>query len=314
MRYLISALVFVIFISVYSSETVKAERNVRSLEYENFSPAPSAFDVLLRQCAITAETNIQNVSGKSSEKLGRKDEAPKIDVNPFKRRNFMGLKTFLFRYFIMPIKRTLAFLFEEVDHDTHFVMKKGIKDNEKSEKTYKCLPTNHSSVTVNFIPEGDLVIQMNETSARCGFVLFYTPYCRFSMDMMPSYKALARIFPPLNLFAVKINSYSSSCIQFGAVGTPTVMFYHNSRPVRKMPPLMRNISSMAEYVANITDLEAASKVEVVEADLEGVELLSSFDWVLCFSVLFIAGSACYNLLNTEVGQTFLAKFITRTTD
>ena len=226
----------------------------------------------------------------------------------------MGLKTFLLRYFIMPIKRTLAFLFEEVDHDTHFVMKKGLKDNEKAEKTYKCLPTNHSSATVNFIPEGELVSQMNDTTALCGFVLFYTPYCRFSIEMLPAYKALPRIFPSLNLYAVKINSYSSSCIQFGAVGTPTVMFYHNSRPVRKMPPPLRNISVMAEYVVNITDLEPIGKVEVLDSDHEGVELMYSFDWVLLFSVVFLSGSACYNILNTEVGRAFIGKFIKVKTD
>ena len=271
---------------------------------KDFCPVPSFMEFLLGKTDLISETDHSDAESETSEK-----EIPE-PINYFKKRNLIGLKKILIRYFIVPIRRTLAFLFEEVDQDTHFVMKKGIKESEKTEKTYKCLPTNHSSATVNFIPEGDLVTEMNHTTARCGLVLFYTPYCRFSIEMLPAYKALARIFPSLEMFAVKINSYSSSSIQFGAVGTPTVMFFHNSRPVRKlMPSPLNNITVMAEHVVNITDLEPIEKIEILECDHEGVELMHSFDWVLLFSVVFLAGSACYNFFNTEVGKKFVGKFI-----
>ena len=231
-------------------------------EYLGTSPVPDPLEVLLGRRS-------ERVQCRSDKRDGQEDEEEDTsrETGIHKRKGIVGLKTILLRYFIMPAKRTLAFLFEEVDQDTHFVMKKSgaAGTSGKVEKKYACLATNHSSASVRFIPEGDLMEEMNRSSS-CGFVLFYTPYCRFSMELLPSYQALARLFPRLNLLAVMINSYSSSCIQFGAVGTPTVMLFHDSRPIRKMPGHVRNITAMSEYVVNITDLEPVGAIELQESD------------------------------------------------
>lgn len=264
-------------------------------------PVPPALDRLLnnKSPATHEVPPTESQTSSSSETANSRGILPK-------KRNFIGLQTLIFKYFYMPVKRTLAFLFEEVDNDSHFVMKKGLKDSEQVKK-YKCLPTNETSTTVSYVPESSLMKELNKTTG-CGLVLFYSPYCRFSVNILPAYKAVARVFPQLSVIAVKITSYSSSCIQFGAVGTPTVMFFFNSRPLQKMPVTLTNITSMAGYVANVTDLTPASPLELLESDHEGVELLHSFDWVLLFSVLFLSGSTCYNILSTQAGKRLLERF------
>ena len=291
-------------ISELSSETNPNELNSNELDTNKINsyecPVPSALDQLLNnKSPVTHEIPpTQSQTSHSSQNDNTRGILPK-------KRNFIGLQTLIFKYFYMPVKRTLAFLFEEVDNDSHFVMKKGLKDSEQVKK-YKCLPTNETSTTVNYVPESSLMKELNKTTG-CGLVLFYSPYCRFSVNILPAYKALARVFPQLSVIAVKI-TYSSSCIQFGAVGTPTVMFFFNSRPIQKMPVTLTNITSMAGYVVNVTDLSPSSPLELMESDHEGVELLHSFDWVLLFSVLFLSGSTCYNILSTQAGKRLLERF------
>ena len=154
----------------------------------------------------------------------------------------------------MPIKETITFLFEEAEQDTHYVMKKNDENQpaRKLEKVYDC--KNKTEYTpLKYIPEHELLSEMNN-SVGCGAVLFYKPSCRFSIELLPVYKALSRIFPQLTLFAVHINSYSSSCLQFGAVGTPTVMFYHNTKHIKTMPAHIKNITSLVQYITNITGI------------------------------------------------------------
>lgn len=263
-------------------------------------PAPAPLDHILgKTCFVTHES-----SSSTSADSARDTSQNTLGVP--KKRNFIGLQTLLFKYFYMPVKRTIAFLFEEVDNDTHFVMKKGLKDTDQVKK-YKCLPTNESSSEVSYVPESNLIKEMNKTNG-CGLVLFYSPYCRFSINILPAYKALARIFPQLSVLAVKITSYSSSCIQFGAVGTPTIMLFYSSRPIQKMPVTLTNITAMAGYVVNVTDLTPSSSLQLIDSDTEGVELLQSFDWVLLFSVLFLSGSTVCNILSTQAGKRLLQRF------
>ena len=283
----------------HSTEDTDSHQQVESQELQ--CPAPNPLDILLGDKCLVGEEDAESESTTVSDS----DKNRGILGTP-KKRNFIGLQTLIFKYFYMPVKRTLAFLFEEVDNDTHFVMKKGLKDSEQVKK-YKCLPCNESSSTVDYVLESALIKEMNKTTG-CGLVLFYSPYCRFSVNILPAYKGLARVFPQLAVLAVKITPYSSSCIQFGAVGTPTVMLFFNSRPIQKMPVTLTNITAMAGYVVNITDLTPSYPLELQESDHEGVELLHSFDWVLLFSVLFLSGSTCYNVFSTAAGKRLLQKF------
>ena len=295
-------ILIVLFICIVLSEDIHAPTDTDRNEAAGLAqecPVPDPLDVLLLR--KSESTKHEPAAEAESTKVVETDSNRVV-----RKRNFIGLQTLILKYFYMPVKRTLAFLFEEVDNDTHFVMKKGLKDSEQVKK-YKCLPCNESSSIVSYVPESSLMKEMNKTSG-CGLVLFYSPYCRFSINILPPYKALARVFPQLAVLAVKITSYSSSCIQFGAVGTPTVMLFFNSRPIQKMPVTLTNITAMAGYIANITDLTPSFPLELNESDYEGVELLHSFDWVLLFSVLFLSGSTCYNILSTQAGKRLLEKF------
>lgn len=48
----------------------------------------------------------------------------------------------------------------------------------------------------------------NNTEGDCVLVLFFVPYCRFCAAMAPSFNALARVYPQLNIIAVDAAQFS----------------------------------------------------------------------------------------------------------
>jgi len=229
------------------------------------------------------------------------------NTRPPSKKRIYGLKTILLKYFILPIKKTLTFLFKE-DSDTHYVMKKNDgskRSNSKEEKVYNCPVSNvTTNSSISYIIEDDLISNMN-LSGGCGAVLFYSMYCPFSVALIPHYRALTRVYPSLKLFAVEINAYSSSCLQFGAVGTPTVVLFLNSRPVKKVPGTSRNITSIAGFISNITDLKPLAPLELTPEDEEGVVVKEQQDYMLLTSLLFLLTSALYHLSKTRAGTAAL---------
>lgn len=84
---------------------------------------------------------------------------------------------------------------------------------------------------------GLLHIEPNVTTRQvpgnCLAVLFYSPSCPFSCMAAPHFNALPRFFPDLKMVAVDAMKHRSINAQFGIVGTPTLMLFHNGRPAAK---------------------------------------------------------------------------------
>lgn len=49
----------------------------------------------------------------------------------------------------------------------------------------------------------------------------------------PHFNALPRFFPDLKMVAIDVIKHRSMNAQFGIVGTPTLMLFHNGRPAAK---------------------------------------------------------------------------------
>lgn len=107
------------------------------------------------------------------------------------------------------------------------------------------------------------------TSADCTLVLFYARYCPFSSMAAPHFNALPRAFPDIKLAAVDAMKHHSFNTQYGIVGVPTLMLFHNGRPAAKFNDSEYNLEAFAKFVTKYTGLQPHDKLYVTSADFGG---------------------------------------------
>ncbi|EAT41066.1 AAEL007247-PA [Aedes aegypti] len=93
------------------------------------------------------------------------------------------------------------------------------------------------------------------TAGNCVVMLFYTKTCIHSAYMAPHYNALARHFPDLKVTAIDAFNFHSLNTEFGIVGLPTIMFFHQGRPLVKFNGTEINIDTLAKFVTNHSGIE-----------------------------------------------------------
>ena len=76
-------------------------------------------------------------------------------------------------------------------------------------------------------------ITSRQSPGNCVVVLFYSVSCPFSSLAAPHFNALPKYFPDIKMAAIDAMKYRSVNAQFGIVGTPTMMLFHNGRPTAK---------------------------------------------------------------------------------
>lgn len=89
--------------------------------------------------------------------------------------------------------------------------------SESVEAKVKCAPRNlsddedpgvklvNSSVLLDL-----LTVETNSSQHECYLVLFYFPWCSFSLKAAPHYNALARVYPQLHFLAVDAYTHNRS--------------------------------------------------------------------------------------------------------
>ncbi|GLH07881.1 hypothetical protein R5R35_000697 [Gryllus longicercus] len=107
------------------------------------------------------------------------------------------------------------------------------------------------------------------TNADCALVLFYARYCPFSSMAAPHFNALPRAFPDIKLAAVDAMKYHSFNTQYGIVGVPTLMLFHNGRPAAKFNDSEYNLEAFAKFITKYTGLQPHDKLYVTSADFGG---------------------------------------------
>ncbi|XP_065500160.1 thioredoxin domain-containing protein 15 [Caloenas nicobarica] len=148
----------------------------------------------------------------------------------------------------------------------------------------------------------DLMEFLNPNSSDCTLVLFYTPWCRFSASLAPHFNSLPRAFPTLRFLALDASQHSSLSTRFGTVAVPNILLFQGAKPMARFNHTERTLETLKDFIFNQTGIEAKSDVAVTEEDWEGPlpsVLTKGIDWLLLFSVLFLASFVMYATVRTE---------------
>uniref|UniRef100_A0A8C3PYR9 Thioredoxin domain containing 15 n=1 Tax=Chrysolophus pictus TaxID=9089 RepID=A0A8C3PYR9_CHRPC len=148
----------------------------------------------------------------------------------------------------------------------------------------------------------DLMEFLNPNSSDCTLVLFYTPWCRFSVSLAPHFNSLPRAFPILRFLALDASQHSSLSTRFGTVAVPNILLFQGAKPMARFNHTDRTLETLKDFIFNQTGIEAKNDVTVTEEDWKGPlpsVLTKGVDWLLVFSVLFLASFIMYATIRTE---------------
>ncbi|XP_025919072.1 thioredoxin domain-containing protein 15 [Apteryx rowi] len=148
----------------------------------------------------------------------------------------------------------------------------------------------------------DLMEFLNPNSSDCTLVLFYTPWCRFSASLAPHFNSLPRAFPTLRFLALDASQHSSLSTRFGTVAVPNILLFQGAKPMARFNHTDRTLETLKDFIFNQTGIEAKNDVAVTEEDWEGPlpsVLTKGIDWLLLFSLLFLASFVMYATIRTE---------------
>lgn len=138
-----------------------------------------------------------------------------------------------------------------------------VSDGKKGPLKVKCIPANGNG-TLHLITSMKEVISVltphgNSTkrtqAGNCVVMLFYTQTCIHSAMMAPHYNALARHFPDLKVAAIDAFNFHSLNTEFGIVGLPTIMFFHQGRPLVKFNDTEITLESLVKFVTKHSGVE-----------------------------------------------------------
>ncbi|RZC42397.1 glyoxylate reductase/hydroxypyruvate reductase [Asbolus verrucosus] len=176
-------------------------------------------------------------------------------------------------------------------------------DANVTQKLVQCLP-NYGSSEVQLVNDTELIklllsqtnITTRDVPANCILVLFYSKYCPFSSMAAPHFNALPRAFPDIKMVAINAMVYHLFNTQNGIVGVPTLLLFHNGRPVAKFNESEYTLELFSKFLMKHTGIAAAEKSYVTSADFSGpVTSVPSkdVDVFLIISWLFIIVCGAY---------------------
>nr|CAD7570060.1 unnamed protein product [Timema californicum] len=139
-------------------------------------------------------------------------------------------------------------------------------------------------------------ITNRRTPADCVVLLFYARFCPFSSMAAPHFNALPRVFPRIQMAAVDAMKHHSFNTQYGIVGVPTLMIFHNGRPAAKFNESEYTLEMFSKFITKYTGMEPEGKLFVTSADFGGPVSsvpTKEVDYFLVLSWLFIVVCGIY---------------------
>lgn len=148
----------------------------------------------------------------------------------------------------------------------------------------------------------DLMEYLNANGTECSVVLFFTAWCQFSASLAPHFNALPRVFPSMHFLALDASQHSSLSTRFGTVAVPNILLFQGAKPMARFNQTDRTLETLTSFIGNQTGFEVGPDNNVTDTDRLGPLLsapVRSIDWLLVFSILFIAGFTTYAILRTN---------------
>eukprot|EP00090_Calanus_glacialis_P042378 TRINITY_DN75182_c0_g1_i1.p1 TRINITY_DN75182_c0_g1~~TRINITY_DN75182_c0_g1_i1.p1 ORF type:complete len:324 (-),score=123.95 TRINITY_DN75182_c0_g1_i1:81-1052(-) len=128
---------------------------------------------------------------------------------------------------------------------------------------------NGSHYQLSLAEEFNSSISNRSQAATCSLTLFFASWCDFSATAAPHYNALARVFPQLKMYAVDSSMHHSLNTQYGVMAVPTLLVFHNSRPLYKYNFTEYSLASFTTFVSLLTGLEPQNVTVPSSEDWEG---------------------------------------------
>lgn len=138
------------------------------------------------------------------------------------------------------------------------------------------------------------------SAGQCHLVMFFMSSCQFSARSAPSFNALARHVPDIQLLALDVEQSRSVSTRFGVVSVPMFVLFHDGRPAAMFNDSEPTLAALGGFVRHTTNVSVSGmdeRREVSEEDLLGpVSCGRSEDRVdqaLLMAWLFVAASGVY---------------------
>lgn len=129
----------------------------------------------------------------------------------------------------------------------------------------------------------------------CALVLFYTKSCPGSAMVAPHFNAISKQYSDIRMAAIDAFQLSTLNTEYGIVGLPTIMLFHQGRPVIKFNDTM-TVNNFIKFVAKHTGVQPTnSNVFVTSDDFLGplsnkVERETDYYLYLAWSFIIICSS------------------------
>lgn len=195
-------------------------------------------------------------------------------------------------------------------------------ETKKQPIKVKCLPAkgNGTLQIVNSLKEVVTLLAPHGNNTKrtdagnCALVLFYTKTCPISAFVAPHFNAISKQFPDIRIGAIDAIRFHGLNTDFGIVGLPTIMLFHQGRPVVKFNDTASTVNNFASFVTKHTGLESVSNnLYVTSEDFHGplsnrVEIETDYCLYLAWS--FILVCACYYFTKSKI-YTYIVEVIQR---
>lgn len=189
--------------------------------------------------------------------------------------------------------------------------------SNKSQIKIKCIPkrgngtleilTTMKDVMTLLLPHGNSTKLHHD--GNCALLLFYTKSCPASANVAPHYNALSRQFPDLRIGAIDSYRFYQLNTEFGIVGLPTILLFHQGRPVVRFNESIPTVNNFIKFVTKHTGIEPLNaNIYVSSEDFIGPlshKVEKETDIYLYLSWIFIKICCCYYFTKSKLYTQFI---------
>lgn len=150
----------------------------------------------------------------------------------------------------------------------------------------------------------------NITSGECALVMFYSPWCPFSVKAAPHFNALPRLFPHFSFYALDVISHTSMNMRYGLVAIPTLLLFHNGKAIVKFNESEPTLEKLVIFIEKYTGIKAQGNMSLLPEDQIGpissiqalrTDYLLIISWlftIICFCWWFSKSTLCHRIVES----------------
>lgn len=206
--------------------------------------------------------------------------------------------------------------YECSEHDYEITHLKNGRSESKVPILVKCLP-NETSNSSLLMPDTvmDIVALLkplgNSTKRNvegsCVLIMFYSKSCPGCARVAPIFNPLPKLFPNLKIAAIDAYKFHTFNAEFGIVGLPTILLFHQGRPIVKFYGddwdfrkfITRHTGLAVPTYATITSDDFKGPLPIVAEECTDYYLLLAWGFIIfCAGNYFSKTVICKQMIET----------------